>query len=119
MFVTTTRLSGVIFGDAQKNIKTFGCKDIGTYALVREPENPQDPNAIRVEVGGYFMGYIRKQIAQTLAPMMDEGRTFIAELVRRNESPRFERVGLTVRIVETTRPDRGAHEFAPGQQGGA
>ena len=48
------------------------------------------------------MGYIPMQIAQTLAPMMDDGRTFMAELVRRNESPRHERVGLTVRIVETT-----------------
>lgn len=119
MFAITTRLSGVIFGDAQKNIKRFGCKDIGTYELVRVPGNPHDPNAIRVEVGGYIMGYIPKQIAQTLAPMMDGGRRFIAELIRRNESPRFERVGLTVRIVETTRPDRGVHEFAPGQQRGA
>lgn len=117
MFPLTTRLSGVIFGDAQKNIKTFGCKDIGTYALVREPENPHDPNAIRVEVGGYFMGYIPKQIAQTLAPMMDDGRTFIAELVRRNESPRFKRVGLTVRIVETAKPDSSIPDLPSGQQG--
>ena len=104
MIPITTRLTGVIFGDAQENIKTFGCKDIGTYDLVREPGNPNDPNAIRVEVGGYIMGYIPRLIAQTLAPMMDNGKTFIAELVRRNESPRYERVGLTVRIVETNQP---------------
>ena len=104
MIPIITRLSGVIFDEAQENIKTFGCKDIGTYALVREPGNSNDPNAIRVEVGGHIMGYIPKQLAQTLAPMMDGGKAFIAELVRRNESPRYERVGLTVRIVETNQP---------------
>lgn len=96
----TTKLSGVSFGDAQKNIKMFGCEDIGTYALIREPENPHDANAIRVDVGGYFMGYVPSRIAEQLAPEMDSGRRFHAEYLSRNEHPCHGTVGLTVRIVE-------------------
>jgi hypothetical protein len=29
----TTKLAGVSYGDAQANIKQFGCEDIGSYAL--------------------------------------------------------------------------------------
>ena len=99
----TTKLVGVSFGDAQKNIKQFGCKDIMTYALIREPDNAYDPNAIQVSLFGiWFMGYVPKQIAKNLAPLMDAGRRFLAYFVRRNESPYHKTVGMTVMIVETT-----------------
>jgi hypothetical protein len=98
-----TKLSGVSFGDAQQNIKQFGCKDIGSYALIREPENSYDSNAIRVALFDiWFVGYVPKYIAKELAPLMDEGRTFLAEFICRNEHPTEDLVGLTVRIVETT-----------------
>jgi len=103
MYPITTRLSGVSFGDAQKNIRMFGCKDIGTYALAREPGNPHDANAIRVEVGGYFMGYVPKRIARWLAPEMDNGRKFLAEYLCRNKHLYHDTVGLTIRIVEVSR----------------
>jgi hypothetical protein len=96
-----TKLSGVTFRDAQENIKKFGCRDIDTYALVREPENPHDPNAIRVSLlGKIFMGYVPKEIAKRLAPMMDSGRQFMAFFVKLNV-PLYEGpVGLTVEIRE-------------------
>jgi hypothetical protein len=50
------------------------------------------------------MGYLPAKLAKILAPMMDAGWTFLAEFVRRNEAPGRELVGLTVRIVETTKP---------------
>ena len=54
----TIKLAGVIFGGAQDNIKMFGCPGILTYALIREPDNPHDPNAIRVTlIDKWFMGY--------------------------------------------------------------
>jgi len=102
MFQTIVNLAGVTFRDAQENIRRFGCKEIGSFALVREPENPYDPNAIRVEVAGFFLGYIRKEIAKTLAPLKDAGREFLALFVRRNESPYHETVGLMVQIIEVT-----------------
>lgn len=101
MFKNEFKLVGVTYRDAQDNIKKFGCKDIGSYALVREPDNRHDSNAIRVALTGIaFMGYVPKEIAKDLAPKMDAGINFMALFVKRNESPFHDNVGLTVEIVE-------------------
>ena len=102
MFKREIKLAGVTKGDEdrQKNIRMFGCEAIGSYALVREPDNPFDPNAIRVELAGYLLGYVPRAYAKELAPLMDEGRQFIAIFVSCNEHPLFDTVGLTVRIEE-------------------
>jgi hypothetical protein len=102
MFQRIIRLAGVTRGDEdrQKNIKVFGCEDIGSYALVREPHNTYDPNAIRVEVAGCLLGYVPKEHAKDLAPLMDQGRQFMAFFVSRNEHSLHRTVGLTVRIEE-------------------
>lgn len=105
MFPITTRLSGVTYDGAQANIKRFGCPDIGSFELVREPDNPHDPNAIRVRIGIYRLGYIPKHIAKSLAPKMDDGRRFCAEFMGRNEHTCHDTVGLTIRIVEVSRPN--------------
>ena len=97
----TIKLAGVTFGDAQDNIKLFGCPDILTYAVIREPDNPHDPNAIKVSLFDiWFMGYVPKDIAKDLAPMMDAGRDFLAYFVCQNKSPYHEIVGMTVNLVE-------------------
>jgi len=103
-----TKLSGVSFGGAQENIKTFGNRDINSYAMVREPDNPHDPNAIRVALfGRIYMGYVPKAIAKELAPLMDSGRRFMAFFVKLNvpfyEGP----IGLTVEIREIPRGEEG------------
>ena len=103
IFPIKIKISGVTFGDAQKNIKQFGCRDIGSYALIREPDNAHDPCAIQVSLFGiWFMGYVPQHIAKDLAPLMDAGRRFIAYFVCRNESPYHRTIGMTVEIVETT-----------------
>jgi len=103
IFPITIKLAGVTYGDAQKNIQQFGCIDIMTYAMIREPENPHDPNAIIVSLFDiFFMGYVPSHIAKQLAPLMDSGRSFLAFFVQRNEHPDFDQVGMTVKIVETT-----------------
>ena len=94
------KLVGVTVGDAQENIKKFGCEDIGSFALVREPDNPHDPNAIRVELAGLYLGYVPRHIAKDLAPQIDAGRNLIALFVSRNEHPLFDTLGLTVKIEE-------------------
>src|SRR4051794_26498627 len=45
--------------------------------LIREPENPADPNAIKVVVkrGHIHMGYVPAGIAVALAPRLDAGKT--------------------------------------------
>ena len=93
------RLVGVTVEEAQENIRKFGCRDIGSFALVREPDNPHDPNAIRVEVGGLYLGYVPRHIAKDLASEMDNGKRFIALFVSRNEHSLHDTVGLTVKIV--------------------
>ena len=102
MFQIIVNLAGVTYRDAQENIKRFGCRDIGSFALIREPENAYDSNAIRVEVAGFFLGYVPKDTAKRLSPLMDAGREFLALFVRRNESPYHATVGLMVKIVEVT-----------------
>ena len=98
-----TKLAGVTFGDCQANIKQWGCPDIGSYAVIREPENPYDPNPVRISfLGTYVMGYLPRQVAATLAPMMDAGRAFLAEFVKINEFAEIaSTVGVTVKIIET------------------
>ena len=94
------KLSGVTVGDAQKNINKFGCRDIGSFALIREPDNANDPNAIRVEYRGCYIGYIPAHIAQHLAPMIDSGRRFTTCNHRLNESPYHDTVGISVELRE-------------------
>ena len=102
-FPLTTKLTGVSYGDCQANIKQFGCPDTGYYALIREPDNPHDPNAIAVSLGGvWHMGYVPSKLSKNLAPLMDAGRVFEAEFVCINEFPPNKLIGLTVRIVESS-----------------
>ncbi len=101
MFPIITKLTGVSFNDAQGNINKFGGPGLCAYDLIREPNNPHDPNAIRVALfEDIFLGYVPKHIARVLAPMMDNGRSFVAEFFRLNKSPVHKTVGVTVRIVE-------------------
>lgn len=100
MFPLITKLAGVQFDNAQKNIKKFCCKEIPNYALIREPENPFDGNAVRVIIGDLYFGYLPKTIARKVAPYMDNGTHLIAELIRINESPYHDTIGMTVRIIE-------------------
>jgi single-stranded-DNA-specific exonuclease len=44
--------------------------------LVREPENPHDPNALAVRYGRLHLGYLRREIAQRLAPVVDAGERY-------------------------------------------
>ena len=99
MLPITTKLTGVTIGEAQKNIQDFVRANTGICDLFREPQNAHDPNAIRVESNGKYLGYIPKDVAAKLAPLMDSGTKVRAEFVQRNESPFHAVVGLTLRIV--------------------
>ncbi len=117
MKTITTRIAGVTYDDAQENIKTFGCRDIRTFALVREPDNPHDKNAIRVATGDKKLGYVPKDIARGLAPEMDAGKDFIALFVKRNESPYHNTVGLMVKIVGCGKKSQGRYLREKGGEG--
>ena len=100
-FPLIVKLKGVSFNNAQDNIKIFAKPEIRWFAMVREPDNPDDKNAIRVALFGlFFMGYIPKDVAAQLAPLMDSGRVFDAEYLYVARHPSHETVGFAVRIVE-------------------
>ncbi len=98
-----TRLAGVTFDNCQENIKLFSHPSFNTYEVRREFGNLHDPNAVRVTIGNCKMGYLPKRIAQEIAPLIDTGDSFVAEHVSLNTSPWHDTVGLTVKIIETTK----------------
>ena len=101
MFPLTTKLAGVQFGACQDNIKKYAGPGVGDFELVREQDNNYDKNAIKVALFGHFeLGYIPRPIAKELAPLMDNGRCFVAEYQFRNGSPYYDTVGLSVMIKE-------------------
>jgi hypothetical protein len=102
MKTIVTKLGGVTDRRVQDHIRTFGNKDFGGYTLIREPENPHDPNAIKVTVAGVvFLGYLPREIAAELAPLIDVGAQFDVFFVSLNQHPIYRTVGLTVRIKES------------------
>ncbi len=54
-------------------------------ALVREPDNPHDPNAVRLEWQGRMLGYLPREENTDIARQLDRGaglQARIAELTR-------------------------------------
>ena len=56
-------------------------------SIMREPTNRFDKNAIKVLYVDQQIGYIPREFAQILAPMMDSGRQFTAKV---NVADRYE-----------------------------
>lgn len=55
--------------------------------LVREPDNPHDRNAVRVEWRGRKLGYVPRAENEALAWAMDRGETVSARISRLREHP--------------------------------
>ena len=116
-----TKLAGVMDRRVQGHIRTFGNEDFPKYTLVREPDNPHDPNAIKVTIAGVvFLGYVPREIAKELAPLMDQGTQFDAFFVSLNRHPIKRTVGLTIRIEEycsEKKCEAAAGECLAGEKG--
>jgi hypothetical protein len=56
-------------------------------ALVREPDNPHDRNAVRVEWRGRKLGYVPRAENAALAWAMDRGETVTARISRLRDHP--------------------------------
>lgn len=50
--------------------------------LVREPDNPHDARAVRVEWRGHKIGYVPRRENADVARFMDGGQTLVARIVR-------------------------------------
>jgi len=62
--------------------------------LVREPDNPYDPNAVRIEWRGHKLGYLPQRDNGAVARQLDRGAALAASVARvienRNHSVRLE-----------------------------
>ena len=68
--------------------------------LRRDPDNEHDPNAIAVHAGGEQVGWVPRELAEELAPQLDEGETYSAIVLReQRRSPRDPRHGLTMLLA--------------------
>ncbi|WP_374976647.1 HIRAN domain-containing protein [Microbacterium trichothecenolyticum] len=54
---------------------------LGPAELVREPQNPYDPNAVAVHAGGVMVGHYNKGIARRLAKLLDGGEPLVASFI--------------------------------------
>ena len=95
------KLAGVTQGDAQKVIKQIVQESgVGNFTLTREPENPYDSYAVRVDCCTMYVGYIPRKISREVAAIMDSGHSLSATLNKVNTSPHHTTLGLTINIVE-------------------
>ena len=84
-----TKTAGVTHGNRQKLLARLSrySPDEITIKLNREPENAADKNAVQVIAavkgkGSAIMGYLNRQLAAAIAPLLDKGKevfsTFLA-----------------------------------------
>lgn len=98
----TTALRGVSFRplEAKVIVKDLSLDD--ELNLERDPHNPYDPNAIRVNhpASGEFLGFIAKEEAAYIAHWMDEGWQFTCAV-----DERISTYALQLRVVPGEHPD--------------
>lgn len=80
------KVAGVTFKNddgsdrGQKIIEISKNRDNTIIEIEREPSNRFDPNAVMVKADGVQIGYIPKDYASILSPLMDQGRVFNAKI---------------------------------------
>lgn len=77
-----------VAGTAKQNDKNVSIQDIlstlnaeSDFLLVREPDNPYDPNAVKVVADYQHIGYLKSSVAQEIAPLIDNGQTINIEFL--------------------------------------
>lgn len=73
--------------------------------LVREPQNPHDSNAVRVEWKGQPLGYVPRRDNSDIARQMDRGVPAQARIVRLKEARNpWQRVEFEIFVELAARP---------------
>ncbi len=73
-----SKIVGVSFEGRQDTIA--GLRVGSELTLQRQPENQFDPNALAVYYGTLPLGFVRKEIAKHLAPLIDDGARYRARV---------------------------------------
>jgi hypothetical protein len=83
--VQSSRLAGFVHDEATAVFPRLRVGD--GLELAREPDNPHDPNAVRVEWRGRKLGYVPRAENAALARAMDRGETLSARVTRLRHHP--------------------------------
>lgn len=89
LVVQSSPLAGFRYHDAPAVFAEIRPGD--ALALVREPGNPHDPNAVRVEWNGRMLGYVPRAENGAVAWALDRGEPLRARVskVREHPNPRM------------------------------
>jgi hypothetical protein len=62
--------------------------------LAPDPDNPHDPNAVEVRLGGHMIGFVQKAVAKRLSPILRTGASYKCKVISReaNESNKYEQI---------------------------
>jgi len=80
-----TKIVGVSFEGRQDILD--GLIEGAELALIRQPENPFDADAIAVHFGSLQLGFLRKEIAREIAPVFDDGTPYGARVASLTGGP--------------------------------
>ena len=92
-----SKVAGVTYGDRQAML-TYVSKGLQLRA-VREPGNPYDFNAIKILNGYQHLGYISKDLAATIAPLLDSGKNDIEVIAQEVTGQEKGIYGLNIKII--------------------
>ena len=84
ILVQNSPLAGFQFHEGKQLWKELQIGDALT--LVREPDNPHDPRAVRVDWNGHVLGYVPRAENEAVARQLDRGNRLEARIVRMNKS---------------------------------
>jgi HIRAN domain len=97
-----------VAGAAQHHDHVLQGDDVTPGAVLRlrrDPQNPHDPQAIAVDApAGGQLGWVPREVAAELAPLLDAGAPWSAMLLRElRDSPRDPRTGVTMLLAPAAR----------------
>ncbi|HEY9179113.1 MAG TPA: helicase-related protein, partial [Candidatus Baltobacteraceae bacterium] len=101
-----TKIVGVSFEGRQDVVA--GLKPGHELELTRQPDNPVDANAIAVHYGTLQIGFLRKQIAKHLAPLIDGGILYTARIEHVTGGTQGKNFGVNIRVERASSGVAGA-----------
>lgn len=98
-----TKVVGVTFENRQQSLAEV--VEGSEVELVREPDNPHDPNAIKVKDGkGLDLGYLNARLAKQLAPLIDQGIVYSGVITPTGGEEKNRGLNLEIRRQVETLP---------------
>ncbi|HUF19296.1 MAG TPA: HIRAN domain-containing protein [Burkholderiales bacterium] len=80
ILVQSSPLAGFQFHEGKRLWAQLNIGD--TLEMVREPDNPHDPRAVRIDWRGYKLGYLPRRENQAVARQLDFGNRLQARITR-------------------------------------